>query len=470
MMKKYGKRSVLCLLLALILLLSACGSGQTETAKSEGAVTTAANTGDDSGEVAKYPAGPIIWWATGQPEFRKIYYDNWFERHQDIAEGCYIEPTTIKTTNEGQQQVAMYKMSGDYESMPDIMFLDSVGVVNMAMNGLLRDETEFYATVADDMVDGAADDATINGRVYGLPDAVRPQMMFYNAEIFEKYGIDPAEMETFEGYLEVGRKLKEASNGEVYLSYIDPGTYTWRYWGRRGLMPQANARIWDEEGNVVIGEDPGTKLALGYLDQLNSEGLLYKTEMMKQPLYEAADEGKIATFYIGAFWDEFLRGNLTATAGKWRAQAAPVFSEIGTGGAPVSTYYCLIEKDDDTYYSLLETVWKDFATDGEAYKEWVDEMVEVNGPYNNPVSKTMLEDPYWQEGSDFYGGMSFRKAESDALANPSKNLVVTPDDAEADNIISAEIEKYVAGEQTMEDAIRNMDKELKARIGQAQMP
>lgn len=115
-------------------------------------------------------------------------------------------------------------------------------------------------------------------------------------------------------------------------------------------------------------------------------------------------------------------------------------------------------------------MWKDFATDGEAYKEWVDEMVEVNGPYNNPVSKTMLEDPYWQEGSDFYGGMSFRKAESDALANPSKNLVVTPDDAEADNIISAEIEKYVAGEQTMEDAIRNMDKELKARIGQAQMP
>lgn len=468
-MKKYGKQSVFCLLLALIMLLSACGSSQTKAPASE-PVTNTANTGEASGTTAKYPAGPIVWWATGQPEFRKTYYDDWFARHQDIAAGCYIEPTTIKTTNEGQQQVAMYKMSGDYASMPDIMFLDAVGVVNMGMNGLLRDETDFYATVADDMVDGAANDATINGRVYGLPDAVRPQMMFYNAEIFEKYGIDPAEMKTFDGYLEVGRKLKEASNGTVYLSYIDPGTYTWRYWGRRGLMPQANARIWDEQGNVVIGEDPGTKLALGFLDQLNSEGLLYKTEMMKQPLYEAADEGKIATFYIGAFWDEFLRGNLTATAGKWRAQSAPVFTQVGTAGAPVSTYYCVIEKEDDTYYSLLETVWKDFATDGEAYKTWVDKMVEQNGPYNNPVSKTMLADPYWQEGSDFYGGMSFRKAESDALDNPSKNLTVTPNDAEADNVISAEIEKYVAGEQTMEDAIRNMDKELKARIGQAKMP
>lgn len=48
--------------------------------------------------------------------------------------------------------------------------------------------------------------------------------------------------------------------------------------------------------------------------------------------------------------------------------------------------------------------------------------------------------------------------------------MVTPSDAEADNIISAEIETYVAGEQTMEQAIANMDRELKARIGQAQIP
>ena len=58
-------------------------------------------------------------------------------------------------------------------------------------------------------------------------------------------------------------------------------------------------------------------------------------------------------------------------------------------------------------------------------------------------------------------------AESDGLANPSKNLTVTPQDAEADIIISAEIEKYVAGEQTMDQAIANMDKELKLKIGQA---
>ena len=83
-----------------------------------------------------------------------------------------------------------------------------------------------------------------------------------------------------EGYIEAGRQLKEKSNGEVYLSYIDPTSKTWRYWGRRGLMPSAGAKIWDENGEVVIGSDEGTKKALGALDTMNTEGLLLKTTII----------------------------------------------------------------------------------------------------------------------------------------------------------------------------------------------
>jgi len=97
----------------------------------------------------------------------------------------------------------------------------------------------------------------------------------------------------------------------------------------------------------------------------------------------------------------------------------------------------------------------------------VAEMERVNGPYSNPVALKVLEHPFWQEPSEFYGGQSFRKAEADGLANPSPNLMVTPQDNEADGIISAEIEKWVAGEQTMDQAIANMQRELELRIGRA---
>ena len=417
-----------------------------------------------------YPDGTVSMWSTGQPQFRMQYFETWLENHRDIAPNVKVESTTISTTNDGQQKIAMFNMSEDWESMPNVIYLDAVGVMNMVANDLLVEVTDFYAGVENQLVAGAASDVTIDGHVYALSDSVRPQVLFYNAAIFEKYDIDPAMMSTMNGYLEAGRLLKERSNGEVYLSYIDPSTFTWRYWGRRGLMPQANARIWDEKGNVIIGSDEGTKLALGFLDQLNSEGLLYKTNMMSQPLYEATDDGIIATYYIGAFWDEFLRGNLTKTAGDWRVMSAPVFEEIGTAGAPVGSFYCLVDAHNEAYTELAEMMWKDFVTDGEAYKTWVNKMTEVNGPYSNPISLEMLQDPFWQEGSDFYGGQSFRKAESDGLINPSANMPLTLNDAEADSIISAEIEKYVAGEQTMDQAIANMQSELTLRIGVATYP
>ena len=105
--------------------------------------------------------------------------------------------------------------------------------------------------------------------------------------------------------------------------------------------------------------------------------------------------------------------------------------------------------------------------DNDARKEWVNEVESQNGPYANPVSLSMLEDPFWKEPSDFYGGQSFREMEGKGLENSSKNLVVTPQDAEADTIISAELEKYVAGDQSMDDAIANMQKNLEAKIGKA---
>lgn len=416
-----------------------------------------------------YPKGQLLVWSTGQPQFRAPFYQAFLDRQGDATKDVTLHVETIPTMADGQQRVIMYSMAGDQESLPDVIMLDAVGLMELAKAGILLDQTDYYKPQADRYLDGSIDDATVDGKIYGLQDSVRPQLLFYNAAIFEKYGVDPSMMSTFDGYLEAGRLLKERSNGEVYLSWIDTTNYTWRYWGRRGLMPQANARIWDENGNVVIGSDEGTKLALGFLDQLNSEGLLYRTSMMKPPIYEATDAGKIATFYIGAFWDEFLRKNLTETAGDWRVMNAPVFDEVGVGGAPVSNYFCLVDTGKNEYAKLIQDMWYDWQNNNEAIKERVTKLVEQNGPYSNPVSKEVLADPFWQEPSEFYGGQSFRKAESDGLTNAAKNMKVTPQDAQADTIISAEIEKYVAGEQTMDQAIKNMDAQLKLMIGKAEV-
>ena len=118
---------------------------------------------------------------------------------------------------------------------------------------------------------------------------------------------------------------------------------------------------------------------------------------------------------------------------------------------------------------IRDRMWYDFTFDSESRQAWVNSMEEQNAPYTNPISLEMLKDDFWKEPSDYYGGQSFREWEALTLQNCADNMIVTAQDAEGDEIISAEIEKYVAGDQTMEEAIANMDKNLKAKIGKAEI-
>lgn len=438
-------------------------------AQSEAAKEDEGKKPEASEEKTVYPAGTITIYGTGQPQYLKEYFDAWLERNRDIAPEVTLEIVQNESQAKSREKITMTALAGAEDDLPDAVYIDPVNILDLAQAGLLRDETEFVSQYIDEMVEGATNDATISGKIYGLPESVRPNVLFYNQEIFDKYGVDPAQMSTFEGYVEAGRQLKEKSNGEVYLSYISPDSMTWRYWGRRGLMPQAGARIWDENGQIVLGSDEGAKKAFGMLDTLNSEGLLLKSQIMQPALYDAVNSQQVATFYIGAFWDEFLRMNCQATAGQWRVMPSPVFEEVGTAGAPVSSYFCIVNKGDNVYAGLLEQMWHDFHFDTPSRTEWVKSMESQNAPYANPISTAMLEDEFWKEPSDFYGGQSFREMEGKCLENGSPNLVVTPQDAEADEIITAELETYIAGNQTMEEAIANMDKNLKAKIGQAEI-
>ena len=458
---------------SMVLSATACGgSGSDKPADTAAPKETQAPAADGGSQAAgedkqAYPDGTMTIYAYGQPQYLQIYFDNWLERNRDIAPGVKIEIVQTKDVNDAREKISMTYLSGAMDDLPTATMIDPVSLIDLAKGGIVMDVTDDISPQVPNMVDGACSDATLGGKIYGYPDSVRPQLLFYNQRIFDKYGVDPAQMETIEGWIEAGRQLKEKSNGETSLSYIDPTSRTWRYYGRRGLMPQADAHIWDDQGNVVIGSDPGAKLAFTTLDTLCQEDLLFKSAILEPPMYDSIREDKIATFYIGAFWDEFLRLNVPETAGDWRVMKAPVFKEIGTGGAPVSQYWAVINNPDDPYTSLFQKLWYDFQFDNDARKEWVNEVESQNGPYANPVSLSMLEDPFWKEPSDFYGGQSFREMEGKGLENSSKNLVVTPQDAEADTIISAELEKYVAGDQSMDDAIANMQKNLEAKIGKA---
>ena len=208
--------------------LAACG-GKTDQAATTAAPKAENAQGDQSGaadggaeaadsEKTVYPAGTLVVYAMGNPQYRQQWFETWLENHKDIAPDVKIEFVQTEGTADIREKITMTALSGATEDLPDAAMLDPVTIMDLAGAGLLKDETEYLTPLLDKMVDGATTDATIGGRIYALPDSVRPQVLFYNQEIFDKYGVDAEQMNTMEGYIEAGRQLKEKSNGEVYLS------------------------------------------------------------------------------------------------------------------------------------------------------------------------------------------------------------------------------------------------------------
>lgn len=436
------------------LALSACGGGST------------GDTELSADPSATFPAGNFSMYGYGNPQALAISVEDYLATIPERANGVTFEVVQNQGEDAVRQRVVTGYASGATEDLADVIMTGAPSLVSLAQSGALMDVSEFANARKDKMVDGALNDTTVGGKVFALPLSVRPQLLFYNEDLLVRHDIDPESLDTFAGYADAGRKLLAATGGKTKLSYIDPGSLTWRYWGRRGLMPQAGATIWADDGSIAIGEDEGTKLALGYLDELNTDGLLYKATPMQPPLYDAIANEEVATFYIGAFWDEFLRPNVAGLSGKWRVRSAPVFDEIGTRGAPVTQMFALINKKDPKYANLFSEWWDYYTFDADYRNEYTQRMIDQTLAFNPPVSKDVLATDFWSEGTDYYGGQSFRAMEGEALQNPSKNLRLTEDDPQADQIISVELEKYVAGDQTMDQAIANMAANLQSQIGQ----
>ena len=50
-----------------------------------------------------------------------------------------------------------------------------------------------------------------DGKVYAVPWDVGPCGVFYRRSIFEKYGIDPEKIETWEDYINAGKVILETN-------------------------------------------------------------------------------------------------------------------------------------------------------------------------------------------------------------------------------------------------------------------
>jgi multiple sugar transport system substrate-binding protein len=155
--------------------------------------------------------------------------------------------------------------------------------------------------------------------LYGLPQDSGPMALFYNKEVFDKYGI--AVPKTWDEFVAAGKKLHQA----------DPKKYITNDTGDAGF---ATSMIWQAGGkpfttdgkNVTINlQDDGAKKWTGVWNQLVSGGLVASIPGWSDEWFKALGDGTIATLSVGAWMPGVLEASVKPGSGKWRVAPLPTY-------------------------------------------------------------------------------------------------------------------------------------------------
>lgn len=206
-----------------------------------------------------------------------------------------------------------------------------------------------------------------DGNRYGVPFHVGATVMYWNAEIFEQYGLDYKSVKTWDDYTELGRQLKEASDGTVFLTSVDTGGVDWMWIAMAeydedwtgGLEGDVNVQLdsvkkmlemqqmWLDEGIAMISTDGHIDLEAGFANVAN---------------------GLVASFPKAMWYMSRFVNYMPEMAGKYDIGTIPVFEDgqknsVGIGGTgTVVTNQC-----ENPELAAEWLAWAKCAEEGQKY-------------------------------------------------------------------------------------------------------
>ncbi|HEY4013048.1 MAG TPA: extracellular solute-binding protein [Polyangiaceae bacterium] len=92
-------------------------------------------------------------------------------------------------------------------------------------------------------------------RIYALPHDVHPVMLAYRRDLVEALGIDVRELDTWDKFVEAGRRITKDVDGDGTIDrYMMDLSYDGS-WGIDGLLSQRGGQLFDADGRIAFNND-----------------------------------------------------------------------------------------------------------------------------------------------------------------------------------------------------------------------
>ncbi|MTV25099.1 extracellular solute-binding protein [Nitriliruptoraceae bacterium ZYF776] len=172
--------------------------------------------GGDDGSSAANGGGTYSWW---DPYPQHEDGSDWAQRVAACGQeaGVEIDRTAFDTTALTNQAL----LAGQEGNAPDVILLDNPAVSTLAEAGMLETMSEFGLDTSeiDPNLLAAGD---LDGESYGIPIGANTLALFYNAEILDEAGVDPASITDWASLTEA----LEAADGAGYRGITFAGIGT----------------------------------------------------------------------------------------------------------------------------------------------------------------------------------------------------------------------------------------------------
>ncbi|MCZ4272479.1 ABC transporter substrate-binding protein [Maritalea porphyrae] len=290
---------------------------------------------------------------------------------------------------------------------------------------------------------------------YGVPWDAGQVVTFYRADLFDKAGITADDIATWDGYIEAGKKLAAATNGETRMALSN---YTSGLNWFSVMAQQLGCSVFGEKnGETTIRvNQAGCVRALDQVKKLADAGVIAPGGWSEK--LTALKTGKTASAVYGAWYEGSVRNNMPELSGQWRVTKMPAFEEGGKRAANLGGSALFI-----TASSKNPAAAYDFVKFALTKPEIQIGMLKSHGLV--PSLLSTQSDEYMSSPQEYWGGQTIWKTilETSSDIEPVR---ATPYGAEAGDILVAIQTAFVEGKyDSAQAALDEAAKQIKNATG-----
>lgn len=445
------------LFLLVATLLAACGGEtaptQSTTAPAEATSTTSADTapttGTDSGRAGLTPnpemkAKLTVWgWESTMKALQAA--DDDFKLAYPNVEVEYVPRPPADT----YQQLQLAASAGT--GLPDISVIEDSHLAQFVSLGILADVSEKVKPYVPQFNEYRWQQAMADGKYYAMPWDSGPVAVFYRRDVFEKAGVDPNTIKTWDDYYQAAKTIKEKAGVPMWQQAKAKND------GRlfEMLLWQQGLGYVDKDGNVILDKEPRIEQTLEYMGKFWKEGLASDTEPWTDAWYKEDADGTVATVVEAAWMGGFFKSFIAPDAvGKWGVFKLPAWEAGGVqssndGGSSLAIFETSQQKDAAWAYVEFHM----------ARPEQMMKIYEQSDFY--PGLQTTYTDPAFQEADPYYAGQKVRALFSEVAKEIPTAGVYTSDYQEMNGLLQPELQKFALGQQSAKEALANAAKAIR---------